>query len=144
MSFESDLQAGLATLREYSVSRMSTRGVITRPGDLVDPVTGEAESVQIYPDPGWPEGHPHADGKMRVHSDRPHESESLAAQSVVRIKQRQLLSIPVGAVQVQEGDLVEIVASPGSEYLVGHRYRIGGPDDRTDQTAHRVFIDRQV
>ena len=93
-----------------------------------DPLTGLPVSVEVYA------------GRCRVHGDRPYERTPEAGGAVVTV-QRYLLSVPVSAGPFEPGDAVVVTACPDQPHLVGREYRIAGPDERSQQTAQRMFID---
>lgn len=136
-----EIRAALPGMRRQAESMMTTKVVITRrDGDMTDPVTGEAPTVQVYPRPEWPEDHPHADGKAKLTSYEAHESSSLSAIRVITT-QRMTLHVPVGAYEAQVGDVAEVVGST-DELLIGRRVRVTQQAPYKEHaTAYRCFVD---
>lgn len=120
---------------------MTTQVVITRrSGEMTDPVTGEAETVQVYPDPAWPADHPHADGKAKLTSYEAHEASSASGQRVITT-QRMTLHVPVGAYAAQVGDFATVVDST-DPLLVGRAVRVAQQAPYKEHaTAYRCFVD---
>jgi|SRR5690625_2387466 len=107
---------------------MTTQVVVTRPGGLTDPVTGEAEQVEVHR------------GKAKLTSYEGHEHAALAGQHALT-EQRMSLHFPVGSFYPQVGDNATIVGST-DPFLVGRRFRIvqSAPFKEHD-TAYRCFVD---
>ena len=80
-------------------------------------------------------------GKGKVGGDRPYESNTDLGGVGVGVSQRYTLHVPALAARLDSGMVVTVTASPNQPHLVGREFRVGGPDERTFQTAQRVFID---
>lgn len=142
MDFSGEILAALPGMRRHAESLMTTQVVIIRAGgdDMLDPVTGERERVQVYPHPEWPAGHPHADGKGKVTSYEAHESSSLSGARVITT-QRMSLHVPVGAYEAQVGDLATVTGST-DPLLVGRTLRVTQQAPYKEHaTAYRCFVD---
>lgn len=130
------------TRRRRAERLMTTRVVITRAGgdDMIDPVTGERERVQVYPHPDWPADHPHKNGRAKLTSYEAHESSSLSGGRVITT-QRMTLHVPVGSYEAQVGDLATVTEST-DPLLVGRQVRITQQAPYKEHaTAYRVFVD---
>lgn len=136
-----EILAALPGLRQQAESMMTTQVVITRgSGEMTDPVTGEAETVQVYPNPSWASDHPHADGKAKLTSYEAHEAASAAGQRVITT-QRMALHVPVGSYAAQVGDMAEVVGSR-DPLLIGRKVRIVQQAPYKEHaTAYRCFVD---
>ena len=109
---------------------MTTEVVITRAGegDMVDPVTGERERVEVY------------SGKAKLTSYEAHESASLSGGRVITT-QRMTLHVPVGSYEAQVGDLATVTDST-DPLLVGRQVRITQQAPYKEHaTAYRCFVD---
>lgn len=132
------IDAALPRLRAQVESMMGETVTIERLTGAVttDPDTGDVVKVSetIYP---ATEG-----GKdiARVHGDRAYERPYDVATAVIST-QRYLLSVPWDSGPFSEGDIVTVLASKRQPNLVGRQYRLGGPDERGNQTAQRMYID---
>ena len=128
MSATSALLAG----RRAAEARMTDQCRITRPSGEVDPLTGKPlDPVVVYV------------GRCRISGDRPYEElpEVAGAQRVI---QRHILSVPVSAGPFAPDDAVTITAAPHQPHLTlpGVEFRIAGPDERSQQTSQRMYIER--
>jgi hypothetical protein len=79
-------------------------------------------------------------GKCEVSGDRPYESNPEAAGATATV-QRYILKVPWDAGPFRAGLVARIDASRLQPNLVGREFRIAGPDERSYQTAQRMFID---
>lgn len=117
--------------RSAAVRLMVDACVITRvTGETTDPDTGvvTAASDTVY------------EGPCKVSGDRPYETDMFGG-GRVEPQQRLILHLPVSVGPVQAGDAVMVTASVYQPHLAGREYRVAGPDERSWQTAQRVFID---
>src|SRR5690625_1747787 len=113
--------------RRWAESLMATQVVVTRPGGLADPVTGESEQVEVY------------QGRAKLTSYEGHEYSALAGQHAVT-EQRMSLHFPVGSFYPQVGDVATVTGS-GDEFLVGRRFRIvQSAPFKEFATAYRCFV----
>lgn len=122
------VDAVLTAGQRAAEARMTTTCTISRATGDRDPLTGEPVLEPVY------------EGRCRVHGDRPYEQTPESGGGTVTV-QRYLLSVPVSAGPFEVGDVVEVTAARHQPHLVGRTYRIGGPDERSQQTAQRMFID---
>lgn len=110
---------------------MTTQVVVTRPGDLADPVTGEAEQVEVYR------------GKAKLTSYEGHERSALAGQHALT-EQRMSLHFPVGSFYPQVGDNA-LVTDSTDTFLVGRRFRIvQSAPFKEHASAYRCFVDERT
>lgn len=80
-------------------------------------------------------------GICTLGSDRPHETPVVVGASSSLAKQRHIIKLPVAAGPFLVGDVATITASRFQPHLVGNKYRIAGPDERTHQTSQRMYVD---
>lgn len=114
--------------RRWAERLMTTQVVVTRPGDLTDPVTGEAEQVEVYR------------GKAKLTSYEGHERSALAGQHALT-EQRMSLHFPVGSFYPQVGDNA-LVTDSTDTFLVGRRFRIvQSVPFKEHASAYRCFVD---
>lgn len=105
-----------------------TEIVVTRPGELTDPVTGEAEQVEVYR------------GKAKLTTYEGHEYTALTGQHA-RTEQRMNLHVPAGAFAAQVGDVATAVDS-SDPLLVGRMFRFTqAAPFKEIATAYRCFVD---
>lgn len=117
------------------VTRVSTSeaadGTITR------------STIQVYPDPDWPDDHPHKRGKAKLANQNQYESTPTSAGHTF-VVQRSLIHFPVGSFQMQNGDVAEFIHSE-APFVAGSKYRLTGEAPyRTFETAYRVYVDQIV
>lgn len=114
--------------RRWAEQLMTTQVVVTRPGDMKDPVTGEAEQVEVYR------------GKAKLTSYEGHEHSALAGQHALT-EQRMSLHFPVGSFYPQVGDNA-VVADSTDVFLMGRLFRIvQSAPFKEHATAYRCFVD---
>lgn len=121
---------GLAELRAEAESRMSATVVVKRPGPPVENPDGSIT-------PSWTAVD---SGKGRISGDRPYESSPDAGGHTFTV-QRYVLSKPVGTGPYIVGDIAQVTVEPNNPLLVGAVFRIAGPDERSQQTAQRMFVE---
>lgn len=117
--------------RRRAESLMVDECIIRRPtGDVeTEGYTVTSVSEEVYA------------GKCKVGSDRPHETGVTVGGSSTVTTQRHLLHLPVASGPFHVGDVATITAAPMQPNLVGNVYRIAGPDERSIQTAQRMYVD---
>ena len=128
VNFAAELLAALPGLRRNAESMMTDTVRISRADGEPDPLTGVPGTVQVYEGPG------------KVQSFRPYEQtfEVVGAQIV---QARREVHVPVDAGQFKVGDVVEVIASRHRPALIGSKYRVAFPDEKTHQTAQRLLVD---
>lgn len=80
-------------------------------------------------------------GICAIAGDRPHETPVIVGDSSSLAKQRHIIKLPAAAGPFLVGDVVTITKSRFQPHLVGNKYRIAGPDERTAQTCQRMYVD---
>ena len=123
-------------------TRMRDTCVIRRPGEKVSDGRGgeTVEMVQVYPDPGWPEDHPHADGKCYTRYPGLAFESNRDLVGVHVVESRLVVRVPVGPT-FRPDDVVEITASPDTPHLVGEKFRVASIDDQSQATAQRLLCE---
>lgn len=109
---------------------MTDRCTLEIPGELVDDVTGEAVMELVYT------------GPCKVQTYEGYEQNPTAGGAVLTV-QRYRVDLPV-VVRSRPGDLVTITASPTDPHLVGKKYRVTAPFNKSYATASRCFVDEVV
>ena len=109
---------------------MTDTCTLERPGALVDDVTGEAELEPVFA------------GRCKVQTYEGYEQNPTAGGSVLTV-QRYRVDLPA-SVQPRPGDLVTVTASLTDPHLVGKRYRVTAPFNKSYATASRCFVDEVV
>lgn len=102
---------------------------VSRPSGEPDPLTGKPTLELLYEGPG------------KVQSFRPHEQAFEVVGATV-VTGRREVHVPVSAGEFRVGDVVDVVASSLRPDLVGNRYRVAFPDEKTYQTAQRLLVDQ--
>lgn len=102
--------------------------IVQRPTGTPDPLTGVTEKVTVY------------EGRCKVGGDRPYENQQNAGGSFGSV-QRYTVHVPALSGPYDDGDLVTVTASPLQPHLVGRTARMAGRDERSLQTAQRIFVD---
>lgn len=121
----------LAAGRRAAEALMTATVRVTRLGADVDPLTGLGERVVVY------------EGRGKIQTYEPYESQRTVAGGTVTT-QRYQVHVPVTAGPFEEGDLIEIVASPTMPHLVGDAFRLAGLHEKTFQTAQRLLCDERT
>lgn len=106
----------LARGRAKSESRMTSTCVVTRKS--TEPAVRDEEQgtsipappVVVYPDPDWPEDHPHKHGPCRFKRELPNAAAMQNGQSMAAM-QLAHFEIPVGSPALKKGDKVECLTS---------------------------------
>jgi len=109
---------------------MTDTCALERPGDLIDDITGEAAMVLVY------------EGRCKIQTYEGYEQNPTAG-GVVLTVQRYRVDLPV-SVQPRPGDVVTITASETDPGLVGKKYRVTAPFNKSYATASRCFVDEVV
>ena len=140
MSFGDDVAAGLRLLRGEAVSRMRDTCIIVRPGAMVTDDDGNVtqSSTQIYPAPGWPDDHPHADGKCYTRYPGLAFEQNREVGGATIVDSRIVVRVPFG-VAFRPGDLVTITSSLDNPQLAGTVLRVMSIDDASQTTAQRLL-----
>lgn len=138
-----DLAAALPELRAHAESLMRDTCVVHRPTDLTDPITGEAESVQVYPDPEWTDEHPYASGRCKVQTYEGYERTPEAGGHQFTV-QRYRVDFPVRGFLARPGDVVTLLTAEADPALEGKKYRVAAPFNKSLATANRCFVDEVV
>lgn len=130
----------LARGRRAAIARMRATCIIERPGadETDDDGNVTTTFTQVYPDPEWPDDHPHADGKC--YSRYPglawEQTPEVAGATIV--SSRLVVRIPFGAV-IRPGDRVTILADPDNPQMAGTKLRVESIDDQSQATAQRLI-----
>lgn len=127
MSQESAVRAGRMAAERNMVDACEVWRI--GPG-VEDPVTG-------IPAPSRTLVH---SGRCKVGGDRPYENKPEAGAAII-VTQRFTIHLPWSAGPFFPGDLAVITKVVLQPNMVGNEYRIAGPDERTAQTAQRMFVD---
>lgn len=138
-----DLAQVLPELRDHAESLMRDTCTVHRPTDVLDPITGEATTVQVYPDPLWPEEHRYAAGPCKVQTYEGYERTPEAGGHQFTV-QRYRVDFPATAFLPKPGDVVTIVTAATDPALVGKWYRVAAPFNKSLATANRCFVDEIV
>lgn|SRR5690625_1555871 len=128
--------------RARTERRMRATAIVERKvGTTVDDYGFEVPDLQqIYPDPSWPDDHPHADGKCYFRY--PGLAFETDYDSVgVTITQTRIVGRFPFAVEFEVGDVVTIVNDPDNPYMAGTELRVASGDDQSQATAQRVLLD---
>lgn len=120
----------LASGRRAAEGLMTATVVVKRPGPPVENPDGSVT-------PSWTTID---SGKGRISGDRPYESNPEAGGHAFTV-QRYILSKPVGTGPYLVGDIAQVTAEPNNPLLVGAVFRIAAPDERSQQTAQRMFVE---
>lgn len=126
MTSASALRSGRAAAERL----MKDACAIERPGEITDDVTGEAELTEVYA------------GRCKVQTYEGYEQTPTAGGATITV-QRYRVDLPV-SVLVRPGDLVTITAASADSHLVGKRYRVTAPFNKSYATASRCFVDEVV
>ena len=142
MNFGTELAAGLAELRRHAISRMRATCVIERPGEDDTDENGDVTTpfTQIYPDPEWPDDHPHADGKCYTRYPGLAWEQTPEVAGATIVSSRLVVSIPHGVV-ARPGDVVTILSDPDNSQMIGTRLRVASIDDQSQATRQRLVVD---
>ncbi len=126
--------------RAAFIDRMRATCIIDRPVDktIDDDGRSSIAYAQVYPDPAWSPGHPHADGKCYVRYPGVAFETNRASAGVTIVDSRVIVRIPFGTVH-RPGDRVRILTDPDNPQLVGTRYRVASIDDQSQATAQRLL-----
>lgn len=127
MSQESAIRAGRLAAERNMVDACE----VWRIGPVVeDPVTGipVPSRALVY------------SGKCKLGGDRPYENKPEAGAAII-VTQRFTIHLPWSSGPFDVGDLAVVTKATLQPNLVGNEYRIAGPDERTAQTAQRMFVD---
>lgn len=132
-----------ATRRRRAEALMVDRCIVTRVDKTQprDDVTGTWPSVQVYPDPAWPETHRHHNGRARSTTYEAYEQTPETAGQYPTV-QRYAAHLPVCEYAAEVGDVIEWTHCPLDPSREGTRERITAPFSKTLATAQRVFVDR--
>lgn len=122
--------AALRSGRAAAERLMTDTCALERPGELVDDITGEAAMETVYT------------GRCKIQTYEGYEQNPTAGGMVLTV-QRYRVDLPV-SVRARPGDLVTIAASPTDPHLVGKRYRVTAPFNKSYATASRCFVDEVV
>lgn len=109
---------------------MTDTCTLQRPGDLIDDITGEAVMDAVYT------------GRCKIQTYEGYEQNPTAGGAVLTV-QRYRVDLPA-SVRARPGDLVTITASPTDPHLVGKKYRVTAPFNKSYATASRCFVDEVV
>lgn len=123
MTAPTALRSGRAAAERLMVDTCT----VARPGAVTDPVTGEAEAVEVYA------------GRCKIQTYEGYEQNPTAGGAVLTV-QRYRVDMPV-SFRPEAGDVVTIVASQTDPHLVGKTYRVTAPFSKTYATASRCFVD---
>jgi hypothetical protein len=97
------------------------------------------ERVVVYPDPYWPDDHPHRDGKCKVKDPDGVEENPEAGGHTFTISSRQL-DVPVTDYAPKVGDEAEIVTSRFNPHLPGRTLRVVRLLHESLSTAYRLGV----
>lgn len=127
MSQESAVRAGRQAAERNMIDKCQVWRML--PG-VEDPITGIPSSprVLIY------------EGRCKLGGDRPYEQKPEVGGALVVI-QRFTIHLPWSSGPFFPGDLAVVTESRLQPNMVGNEYRIAGPDERSAQTAQRMFVD---
>ncbi len=146
VSIADDISARVALAardaREQFLGRMRDTCVIERPGEKTSDGRGgeTVEMVQVYPDPGWPEDHPHTDGKCWVsYPGVAFESTSESA-GVTVVQGRVEVNLPVEP-SIHEDDVVTITRSVDNPRLEGVKFRVASEVPRSQGARQKVLCE---
>jgi hypothetical protein len=115
--------------------------VVRKTGTEVDDHGREVVTTkQIYPDPSWPEDHPHTDGKCYFRYPGLAFASVFDSAGVTVTQSRLVGRFPFG-VEFSVGDVVTIVSDPNNPNLVGTELMVASVDDQSQATAQRVLLD---
>lgn len=102
--------------------------------EIVGEETGpDGRVVAVY-------GEPIYAGRCRVSGDRPYEQTPEAGGLEFNVR-RFILSLPAATGPYLENMRVAITASEFQPHIVGNEYRIAAVDERTAQTAQRMYVE---
>lgn len=104
---------------------------VSRPGAVMDPVTGEAEATEVYA------------GRCKIQTYEGYEQNPEAGGHQFTV-QRYRVDFPATAFLPKPGDLVTIATSAADPSLVGKTYRVTAPFNKSLATANRCFVDEVV
>ena len=123
--------SAVARGRRMAESLMLDTVRVTRINGAMDPVTGESERTVVY------------EGKAKLQNQSQYEQDQVAGGHVGTI-QRSLVHLPVGALQMADGDLCTFLTS-SAPFVAGQVYRLAGEAPyKTFETAYRVYADQVV
>jgi len=103
--------------------------LVERPTGVPDPLTGQPSFEVVY------------EGRGKVQSFRSYESSREVGGATVTDARREV-HVPWSAGPFRIGDVVTVVESPTQPHLVGQRFRVAFPDEKTLQTAQRLLVDQ--
>ncbi|HEY4536432.1 MAG TPA: DUF6093 family protein [Enteractinococcus sp.] len=128
--------------RAQTESRMKSSAVVVRKtGTEVDDYGREVPSLkQIYPNPDWPEDHPHADGKCYFRYPGLAFASVFDSAGVTVTQSRLVGRFPFG-VEFAVGDVVTIMSDPDNPNLAGTELTVSSIDDQSQATAQRLLLD---
>lgn len=132
-----------ATRRRRAEALMVDRCVVTRASGIKDELTGTYPTVQVYPDPEWPDNHRHKNGRAKSQTYEAYEQTPEAAGRSSTV-QRYRADFPVCSFQPEVGDIIEWTRCPQDPAREGVKERITAPFNKSLATAQRVFVDRVV
>lgn len=123
-----DLAAAIDELRAHAESAMRDTCTVTRPGAATDEVWGNAPAPTVYT------------GRCKVQTYEGHEQNPEAGGHRYTV-QRYSVHFPVGSFLPRPGDVVTITESEKDPHLVGKKYDVTGPFNKSLATANRCFVD---
>lgn len=125
----------LALMVDRCVVRRKTGEQVTDDeGRVVD------ETVQVYPNPEWPVGHPWVAGPCQVQTYEAQETAADVAGADITT-QRYKLKVPVGAGPFRVDDLVTVTATEYDPLLVGRTQRVTGLFNKSIASAQRLQVE---
>lgn len=137
-----DVSRVLRRGRSQTEARMKSSAVVMRKtGTEVDDYGREVpELKQVYPDPGWPADHPHADGKCYFRYPGLAFASVFDSAGVTVTQSRLVGRFPFG-VEFSVGDVVTIISDPDNPNLAGTELIVSSIDDQSQATAQRLLLD---
>jgi|SRR5690625_2627421 len=128
--------------RRSAESRMRDACVIRRAGEKVsDGRGGETVTmVQVYPDPSWPEDHPHYDGKCWVSYPGVAFESTFDSAGVTVVQGRIELNLPIGA-DVEEDDVVVITRTRDNPRLTSLEFRVASEVPRSQGVRQKILCE---
>lgn len=136
-----DPEFAIALGREAAEQLMLDAVRVDRPTGAVDPITGQAETEQVYPDPAWPDGHRWARGNAKVQNPgQPYGNTADVGGGTVDT-QSMFIHLPVGAYEPRVGDVFTVTAATRNPYLLGRRYVLRDLHHVSLSTAYRLRVE---
>lgn len=128
--------------RAKTESRMTSTAVVDRKvGTTVDDYGREVpELVRVYPDPSWPDDHPHADGKCYFRYPGLAFASTYDSVGVNITQSRVVGRFPFGP-EFMVGDVVTIISDRETPHLAGAELTVASIDDQSQATAQRLVLD---